>query len=212
MPTPLQPRRYEWLADGGVILVRPIRADDKGRLAAAFERLSEESRTRRFLSPVKSLNAERLAYFTEVDHDEHVALVALDPGNRMVGVARYARDPRAPDVAEAAVVVIDDWQRRGVGSCLLRHLVDRARAGGVRAFRIVARADNRQAISLFAALGEERRIRSGDGLVELEIALPAEGGVGPELAQAMRAAAAGAFFETQTLFELWSARLDRPGP
>ena len=115
-----------------MIAVRPIEPGDKAALAAAFERLSAESRYRRFLSPHGELSAAELRYLTEVDHHDHEALVALDPATgEGVGVARYVRDRARPESAEIAVAA-DRWQGRGVGTLLLHRLVDRAREEGIR--------------------------------------------------------------------------------
>lgn len=51
--------------------MRPIRPDDKSALSRAFEHLSEESRYRRFLAPIKRLTGSDLAYLTELDHHGH---------------------------------------------------------------------------------------------------------------------------------------------
>ena len=67
------------LRDGSRVHVRPIQPSDKARLAAGFEHLSERSRYRRFLYPIKRLTQSDLAYLTEVDHRDHEALIALDP-------------------------------------------------------------------------------------------------------------------------------------
>jgi GNAT superfamily N-acetyltransferase len=113
------------LRDGTRALVRPIRPDDKQRLVDGLERLSPESRYRRFLRPVTSLSERELRYLTEIDYVNHFAWVAVaadvedQPG---LGVARYVRDPKDPEVAEAAVAVIDDYQGKGVGTVLLRML------------------------------------------------------------------------------------------
>ena len=61
------------------LLIRPISPDDKPAMTEAFEHLSEESRYRRFLSPHAGLTDAELRYFTEVDHHDHEALVAVDP-------------------------------------------------------------------------------------------------------------------------------------
>jgi hypothetical protein len=55
--------------------IRPIAAEDKETLSQGFERLSERSRYRRFLSPHRHLTPRELRYFTEVDHHDHEALV-----------------------------------------------------------------------------------------------------------------------------------------
>ena len=68
------------LRDGSHVTVRPIRPQDAAPLRAGFERLSEESRYRRFLSPMQQLSGPMLRYLTEVDHHDHEALVALGAG------------------------------------------------------------------------------------------------------------------------------------
>jgi hypothetical protein len=60
------------------IEIRPIRADDKQALEDGYERLSDSSRYRRFLSPHLSLRPAELRYLTEIDHHDHEARVAID--------------------------------------------------------------------------------------------------------------------------------------
>lgn len=90
------------LRDGSAIHIRPISVGDSADLATAVEKLSPESRYRRFFSVLKKLDARTIAYFTDVDHISHEALIALDPDHgELVGVARYicahkaARPPRS---------------------------------------------------------------------------------------------------------------------
>ena len=91
-----------------------------------------------------------LAYFTEVDHSDREAIIALEPGSgQPLGVARYIRLNDDPEAAEVAVAVIDDWQRRGLAPALLTELSRRAEDAGVCRFVAVVRADNRDALALF---------------------------------------------------------------
>src|SRR4051794_17974634 len=100
------------LPDGAKVLVRAIDPDDRDLLAAAFERLSPESRYRRFFSPLQRLSSRQLDHLTRVDHVDHEALLAIDEdAGDLVGVARYVRT--GPGEAEPAMVVADDWQGRG---------------------------------------------------------------------------------------------------
>jgi GNAT superfamily N-acetyltransferase len=174
------------------LVIRPIEPDDKAGLSAAFERLSDESRYRRFLSPHARLSNAELRYFTEVDHRDHEALVAIDPRTREgVGVARFVRDRVRADSAEVAVAVADDWQGRGIGTELLRRLADRAREEGVARFTALALAGNEPMRHLLDGLGEARVVDEGQGTVELSVDIPNEG-LGPELPGWLRAAARGA--------------------
>jgi GNAT superfamily N-acetyltransferase len=123
------------LGRGGAVVIRPIRPDDASRLRSAFARLGALTRLRRFLRPLTGLSSHQLAYLTRVDHVDHEALVGLDPRTgEIVGVARYLREGGDRHRARLAVVVVDDWQGRGVGGALVERLSARARANGVQTF------------------------------------------------------------------------------
>ena len=135
----------ERLPDGAQILIRPIRADDKRFLEDGLRQLSPESVHRRFLSPKRSFSRAELRYLTEVDGRDHVALVAEYPGEpvrRLIAVGRFVRYHDDRDAAEVAIVVADDWQRRGVGSLFAKRLATRARLSGIRRFTATMASDN----------------------------------------------------------------------
>lgn len=164
------------LRDETEIDVRPIRADDKERLAAGFERLSPESRYRRFFSPAASLTPSQLRYLTEVDHHGHEALLALEAGtDNGVGVARFVRTGGDPPVAEVAVAVVDDWQGRGVATTLLDDLAARAREEGIERFSASVLAGNEAMLAVFRDLADVRVTGRGEGEIDLVMGLPDEG-------------------------------------
>jgi GNAT superfamily N-acetyltransferase len=157
-------------------LIRPIEPDDKQAMREAFEQLSDESRYRRFLAPHGRLTAAELRYFTEVDHHDHEALVAVDAETgEGIGVARYVRNPDDPGVAELAVAVVDDWQGRGVGTRLVDALADKARADGITSFSGLVLARNELMLSLLHDLGRVRVVHSELGTVEVVVELPQTG-------------------------------------
>jgi len=122
MPTTSR-RQTITLRDGARLTLRPIAPEDKPLLAASFERLSEESRYRRFFSTINELSSAQLDYLVDVDHSDHEAIIAVDPASgEMLGVARYIRSGEDPQSAEVAVTVADDWQGRGLGRALLDRL------------------------------------------------------------------------------------------
>jgi len=140
------------LTDGTAITIRPISPDDREALAAGFERLSPESRYRRFFTAVTELSEQQLDYLTHVDHRDHEALVAItEPSGEGIGVARFVRiDARA---AEPAVAVLDDWQRRGAAGHLLDALARRAREEGIKRFVAPVLAENTAAIAALQRIG-----------------------------------------------------------
>jgi acetyltransferase len=150
-----------WLPDGTPILIRPIAAADKARLAEGLRRLSDASVRLRFLSSKPSFTAAELRYLTEVDGHDHIALVALaEDTDCLVGVARCVRLRGRPDSAEMAIVVADAWHGRGAGRALAEALSAAARAAGVRRFEALVQASNAPARALARRIAT--RLEEGD--------------------------------------------------
>ena len=139
--------------------MRPIAPVDKDRLQAGVAALSPESAYGRFLTGKSSLTSSELRYLTEVDGVDHIALVVLH-GIEFVAVGRIVRDQTQPDTAELAVLVCDEWQRRGIGRTLTRELTLRS---GVDRVAGTMLATNRAALALMRGIGplESSVISSG---------------------------------------------------
>ena len=174
------------LRDGSSVLIRPIAPEDRAWMRSGFEDLSERSRYMRFQTAMPTISEAQLSYFTDVDHRDHEALVAIDPATEQgIGVARFIKVSH--DVAECAMVVADDWQGRGVATELLDRLVDRAREEGIERFTALVLAENAEALHLLEHLGDTVQ-RSSGPQVELDIALPPP----PEREQPLHLVLAGA--------------------
>jgi RimJ/RimL family protein N-acetyltransferase len=164
------------LPDGAAVLIRRIRPDDKQLLQQGLRHLSERSVERRFLSPKPKFSGSELRYLTEVDGRDHVALVAespAEPGRRLLAVARFVRSDDDPAAAEAAIVVADDWQGRGLGSLLARELASCARELGIRRFTATMASDNLEARRLMQNLTahlEQRHVGRGVSEMVLDLA------------------------------------------
>ncbi|SDS94136.1 GNAT family N-acetyltransferase [Actinopolymorpha singaporensis] len=159
------PARWEAdvvLRDGGTALLRPIRPDDAERLVSFYARVSEESKYYRFFAPYPQLSERDVARFTQVDHRDRVAFI-LTVGDEMIAVARY--DRTGPRDAEAAFLVQDAHQGRGVGSVLLEHLAQAARENGIEKFTAEVLPDNRRMAVVFREAGYEVTGDMEDGVV-----------------------------------------------
>jgi acetyl coenzyme A synthetase (ADP forming)-like protein len=119
------------LADGGTVHIRPITPEDGPGLVAFHARLSDETIRLRFFSNHRYLRPNEVEHFTRVDHDRRMALVAV-LHEQIIAVARY--DHIETDAAEAAFVVEDAHQGRGLGTLLLEHLAAFARTRGIHRF------------------------------------------------------------------------------
>ena len=181
------------LRDGSQVRIRPIEPSDKKLLQQGLERMSAESRYKRFLSPLDRLSGSQLRYFTEVDHHGHEALVAVSDDDREepIGVARFVRLKDQPTSAEVAVTVVDAWQGRGVATSLLQRLAARARDEGIEHFTATCLARNRDVIQLLHELGVAHDRPTGGGLLEVRVDLPPRLEPGAPLAHTLRAAARG---------------------
>ena len=158
------------LADGTRITVRHIRSNDADELRRAYARLSPESRYRRFLASMPALSEDMVRYLTDVDGKDHVALVATCESHDLksevgLGVARFIRLRDEPDVAEAAVTVVDDMQRKGIGRILTQTLGEAALERGVKRFRGEVLADNAPMRGLLEGAGALVRDDQGGTLV-----------------------------------------------
>jgi GNAT superfamily N-acetyltransferase len=161
------------LRDGSAVLLRPVQRSDVGLLEEGFARLSMQSRRARFLAAKPALSAAELRYFTDIDHIDHEAIGALSPDDgRGVAVARYIRDNADPYRAELAVTVIDEWQRRGLGTVLLAYLSRCAHANGIRQFSALVAADNVAVIRLLRRMhADVELVSSAFDTMEFEIFL-----------------------------------------
>jgi ribosomal protein S18 acetylase RimI-like enzyme len=171
-----EPRVLE-LRDGTKVHVRPIVPEDEPLLIDAVAAMSERTVYFRFFSPLKRLPdalAHRLAV---VDYDDRFALVATtrkhDGKERIVGVARYDRAVDT-DVAETAVAVIDEFQRRGLGSALLAILARVARDHGIKTFTLIVLPENQQMLGLLRKMGWIHQAKLTGGVYEITFDLPGD--------------------------------------
>ncbi len=138
--------------------VRTTTPADTALLADLIADLSDNSRRLRFFRPLPSAELiwQEAARVTQRDLRAGIALVATvsERGQtRAVALAELVHDPAAPEVAELAVLVRDDEQRKGVGTLLLQRLIAVAGRRGVRTLRANLQAENRAARHLLRKLG-----------------------------------------------------------
>jgi RimJ/RimL family protein N-acetyltransferase len=202
------------LRDGSRALVRPIRPEDRWRIAEGLKLLSTRTKYLRFHADIEAFTEEQLTYLTEVDHRDHEAWVAIaadDPDAPGLGVARYVRLESDPTVAEAAVTVVDEFQGRGIGTILLRRLAASAIENGIRTFRNYVLAENEAMLEVFDLIGAARQ-EIEPGLLQVDVALPDDPDLlpVPGLSELVRELARGLIPQILWRFP-WSAKA-RGGP
>ncbi len=156
---PEQPRWTETLRDGSSVLIRPLNKLDKGPERAFIEGLTGESRRYRFLGTIGEPSNRLIEQLTDIDHVHQVAFAAVvheDAHERIVGVSRYSLADDGHE-CECAITVEEDWQDKGLGTLLMKHLVDVARARGIERMYSIDSAENTRMKDLARHLGFHTR-------------------------------------------------------
>jgi acetyltransferase len=145
-----------WTApDGERITVRPIRPEDAEIEREFVRQLSPEAKYFRFMNSIRDLTPQMLARFTQIDYDREMALVATtarDGREAEIGVARYITHPDGSS-CEFAIVVGDEWRRRGLGRHLMARLIEIARSRGMARMNGDVLAANQPMLALVTSLG-----------------------------------------------------------
>jgi acetyltransferase len=132
---------------GGVeVTIRPIRPEDEPQMIEFHRTLSDRSVQLRYfgtLSLEDRIMHDRLRRVCFIDYDREIALVAdmknRDGAHQILGVGRLVKEHGA-DEAEFSVLISDPWQGKGLGTELLKLLVQIGRKERLRKIvgRIVA--------------------------------------------------------------------------
>ncbi len=175
------PNRYvqAWtMKNGGPVIIRPIRPEDEPLMVKFHETLSERSVYFRWLHMIhlsQRTAHERLTRICFIDYAREMALVAdyTDPQtgqHLLLGVGRLSKI-YGTDEAEFAVLISDQWQGQGLGTELLRRLVEVGRNDKVGRIVGFILPENRDMQRVSEKLGFRHFYSIEDGLVKVELDL-----------------------------------------
>jgi RimJ/RimL family protein N-acetyltransferase len=162
----------ETLHNGRRVEIRALRPDDRADLVAAVGRASDQSLYRRFVGVRHSFTERELAFFLDIDFNDHVALVAVvEEGGRpmIVGSGRYIIVQ--PGKAEVAFAVVDQYQGQGIGAALMRHLAAIARSAGLHELIAEVLPENTPMLKVFEKCGFGLSIKRESGVVHVALRL-----------------------------------------
>jgi len=144
----------ETLRDGRMVEIRALHPQDREALHTAVMRCSTETLYHRFFAVKREFSEKEIHFFLDIDFVTHVALAAVaneDGRETIVGSCRYV--VVAPERAEVAFLVIDDYQRKGLGTVLMRRLAAIAREAGLKELVAEVLADNAPMLKVFEHSG-----------------------------------------------------------
>jgi acetyltransferase len=153
----------------GEIFIRAALPSDAPDIQRFVRGLSRETRHKRFFAPIHELSPEQLERLTSNATADDLSLLALDCLGEIIGMGQCAATGEG--AAEFAVVVGEDWQRRGVGTTLLGLLMQHARSRQLLSLAGYVLADNQAMLGLAAKLGLSLVRDADPALVRVETAL-----------------------------------------
>jgi len=147
-PYPYQYVTEITLEDGMVCCIRPIRAEDEPLIYALFKSLSDETIIYRFGHRLVHLPHETLVRYCQIDYDREMAFVAVLPDKqKIIGDVRVSKLPDLEN-AELSILILDEWQGKGIGNILMDYTIGIAREMGLKSLWMEIRKINRRMLTL----------------------------------------------------------------
>jgi GNAT superfamily N-acetyltransferase len=141
------------------VLIRPISPNDAGLEQGFINNLSDQSKHYRFLGGRAPLSIKELIELCDIDYYSKMAFIALiDDGDQgtVIGVSRYAID-KDNESFEFAVTVADEWQNKGLGTLLMKHLIGYAKSHEIKQIYSIDLASNYKMRALANDLGMKNK-------------------------------------------------------
>ena len=161
------------LKDQDCISLGLVGPEDRRRFLNGFERISVRTNINRFHTFKKHFSENELRYLLVIDNVNHLAIGAIDCQRPDIGIglARYVRLSTDPSTAEAAIIVIDEYQGKGLGGLLYSELMHLAAINGIQHLHNIVGKDNRNMLALLKKLGAHQ-VAEQEHEYELVIDLP----------------------------------------
>lgn len=168
---PKELRTVYILPNGTQLNFRPVHPTDEPEMRDLFYDMSEDSVYYRFMTRLKRAPRQQIHDFVYVDHRNEVAIVGTLPeahGEDIIAVGGYYLDPRT-NRAEVAFIVHDNWQNRGIGTFLLKYLIQIARRNGIGGFTAEVLQGNKSMQAVFHKSGTKVKTRLEGGLYHFDL-------------------------------------------
>jgi acetyltransferase len=165
----------EWMSIGGErVMIRPIRPEDEPLMVKFHETLSERTVYMRYFSAMKlgaRTTHDRLSRLSFIDYDREIALVATTIPNDgsaplVLGIGRLTKAHGRPE-AEFGLVISDQFQRQGLGTELLKELVEIGRKENLQRITGFVLPDNSGMLRITEELGFKHQFMQDDNVMKV---------------------------------------------
>jgi len=168
-PYPKELEAHESISGQGEFFVRPVRPEDYKAFTEFFGKLTPEDVRLRFFSTMRSLPTALLSRLTHIDYDRDMAFVLINDKSELIGIANFSADPDKVK-AEYSVIIRSDLKGRGLGTALMKRVVDYAKSYGVAELYGDVFEENTQMLALTKDLGFTVS-PAKDGIVQTQLNL-----------------------------------------
>ena len=166
-PYPVEDERRTTLKSGQAVMLRPARASDANGIRDLFFMLPEQDVYTRFFRRVRALSAQDIQRLCNFNYEHEVGFVAVTGPREhevIVGQCCYFVNPTS-NLAETAFLVDPAWQGTGLGTAMQNHMVEHAKARGLRGFVAEILAHNAKMIALAKRGAGDIRVEREDDTV-----------------------------------------------
>ena len=174
MPYPEELREWVTLKNGWQVEVRPIRAEDAHLITTFHRQLSEESIRFRYFHNKSNLTQRDLSILSHINYDRQMAFIAEhlseDGSKEMLGVVRVWNDPDNIRT-EFSVIIRDDLQGLGIGSLLMKKMIDYCTNIGTLEMIGKIMVDNHPMRALMKHLGFKSRYNMEEQVIDAVLRL-----------------------------------------
>src|SRR5262245_5685487 len=169
------------LRDGSTAIIRIAQPSDREALVAFFNRLSPESKQKRFFSLAAPRDDWVNTLCDPSNPHEQLSLVVVrivGGSPHIIATGSYLVEKNQDNVAEVALTVDDALHGQGLGSLLLERLAQLAVNHGITRFWAVTHVDNRPMLEVFRRSGFEIHETFDHGYIQLSFSVvPTEASV-----------------------------------
>jgi len=164
------------LKNGSEVLIRRAGPEDSRMLFLMFSSVSDDTMFRRFLRSQKALteaDAREMLRLDDANVTSLIAIIRKDHTEQAVGEARYVTSSSGA-LAEAAVVIADEWQNLGLGTALFTDLLTEAKRAGLSKVIAYFDVENGAVIHLGQKFGSKlapKEVRPDYSMLKAEIAI-----------------------------------------
>lgn len=165
--------RHEFHWRGKELRVGFVLPEAKKKISDGMKYMSKETIRHRFFGLKNGFTDRELKYLTEIDGYNHFALGIEEVKNpeRGVAILRLVRDDLYPQEAEMAILIIDEYQKVGLGSLLMHFCIAAAAERGITTLRFTYLPDNDAIVKLIKRFGSPKAEQLASDYVQMKLPL-----------------------------------------